>query len=322
MHTMKEMKSLSFRLLTLLLLATIGSSCNDVIDLQVENNDPKLVVEAQLTNTASLQTVNLTESQAYFNNGPRPVNIATGATVNVTDTKGNVFVFEQSKDKEGKLTQAYTYNSSKVFGVVGETYTLNITYKGQSYKASSVLRPVPKIDSLNYFFTKATPNPGAPTDALKEGFQVEFFARDFKGIGDCYYLRGISYSKTKKEWDPTGFQTIYDAAFAPGSKTDNLTFILPIRRAISTGLLAEGDSIRVDLRSTTFEHYEFLRSAITETNNQGLFATPPATIPTNVKNVNANGPKAMGFFNISGQSVLQTVIDAKKAVPNPDKAGQ
>jgi hypothetical protein len=169
---------------------------------------------------------------------------------------------------------------------------------------------VPKIDSISYFFDKSSPRNS--DNSPKEGYVPEFYARDPKGEGDCYWIK--SYKGKKLFNDPNDIISAYDGAFSPGVATDNILFILPIRRSIfGRNLALVGDTVRVDLWSIPLEGFYFLQQVRQASQNGGLFAVPQTNIISNVQNVNPNGRKALGFFGTSAVSSLQVVVDAKKA---------
>ncbi|HEY1054003.1 MAG TPA: DUF4249 domain-containing protein, partial [Emticicia sp.] len=58
-------------------------SCEDVVDINVQEGVSQLAVDALITSKAEKQTIKLTLSQAYFDN--TPVKPALGATVTVFD---------------------------------------------------------------------------------------------------------------------------------------------------------------------------------------------------------------------------------------------
>ena len=304
-------KNTLYTLLTYITLAfltvTTLTSCEDVVDLDVKAGAPQLVVDGWVTNQQTSQSIRLTESAGYFDNSPaKPV---LGATVTVSDDKGRVFSFVDLK-KDGNYVWKPVAISDTI-GRVGRTYTLRIRIGTEEYTAVSKLNRVPKIDSVTYFFDKL---PIAPADdAPKEGYTAEFFARDPMGAGDCYWIK--SYKNGKYFNKTTEVTIAYDAAFSPGANSDGLRFILPIRRAISPEFYKEKDTVKVELCSIPLEGYYFLNQVRTESNNQGLFATAPSNIYSNIQNTNPTGRKALGFFGAAAVSTFTEVIDAKKAKP-------
>ncbi|HEV7351145.1 DUF4249 domain-containing protein [Telluribacter sp.] len=282
-------------------------SCEDVIDLSVENGPQQLVVDGWLTNQPGPQRIRLTLSSGYFNNNePQP---ALGAEVTVTDGQGQVFPF---KDSTGTGVYYWVPRPGDTLGRIGRTYTLRVNYGGEAYTATSSIRPVPVIDSLVY---QAESLPFNPPDGPREGFFAEFYARDFGGVGDTYWIKALKGGGLYAD-DPENITLAFDAAFSPGSVSDGLVFILPLRRSINVNrLFSAGDTVGVELHSITPEAYYFLQQVRQESTNGGIFATPPANIFTNVRNRNPAGKQALGFFGASAISRAETIIDPAKAKP-------
>lgn len=301
------MKNKIFVSIFFLLTTFALTSCEDVVKLDIPAGASQLVVDGWITNQPTTQSIRLTESAAYFDN--TPAKAVLNATVTVTDNRGKVFSFKDLKNNGQYIwTPA---NTQDTLGRIGGIYTLTIKFGTEEYTARTRINRVPKIDSITYFADKL---PIKPTDGSpQEGFTAEFFGRDPQGEGDCYWIKAARndtlFNKT------TNINLAYDAGFSPGSATDGLPFILPIRRSISPQFYKEKDEVKVELYSISLEAFYFLSQVRQESNNAGLFATAPANIFTNINNTNTNGRKALGFFGASAVSTFQTVIDAKKAKP-------
>lgn len=310
------MNNIIVKLLGLAIVAILTTSCEDVVTIDVPKNEIKLVVDAQLTDRAGTQTMKLMLSQAYFDNTPPPP--ATGAVAKVTDNEGREFIFTQRLDENNKPTIFFDWKpkADEVLGKIGNTYNLNVIWDGNTYAAETKVFPSPQIDSIIYVSKDFSNQPGFEGD-VKKGFRPEFYARDFKGEGNCYFIKGSTFTKKDKKWNQDNQTIAYDAAFQPGSRADGLVFILPLRRSITNKLLEEGDSVRTEIFSITEKHFEFLRAAQQDAGNQGLFATPPAQIPTNIVDLTSK-KKAMGWFSVSAVSKKAVVIDPKLASPDND----
>jgi hypothetical protein len=297
-------------ILAILFIATL-TSCEDVIDLEVRDGVEQLVVDAWLTDTESRHVVKLTLSQPYFDNSPPPP--ALGATVIVFSQDSTAYQFI---DKEG--SGEYTYESpdgKSLIRNLGESYALYVNYEGEEYVSLAQLNPVPKIDSIAY---EAFTLPIVLDDSLpSSGFIAQFYATDFLGRGNAYWVR---YRKNGVlDNSPDDLILSFDGGFTPGADTDGLQFILPIRQSINSfgeGLYQDGDSLDVELYSLSLEAYFFLFQVVQESSNGGIFAVPSANIPTNIVNRNSASPKtAIGWFGVSSVSKLSTVIDKAKAKP-------
>lgn len=294
--------------LILVVFSTLVWSCEEVIDIDVKNGEEQLVVDAWLTNEADNQSVTLTLSQPYFDNStPKP---ALGATVFVFDEDSSRFEFTDTNN-DG----IYVYNpvdKQPIFKNINIQYALYIKYNNEEYYSTSKFLRVPKIDSVSY---EAFTFPIAPNDSTpKSGFIAQFYGRDFDGLNDTYWIRYFKNGKRNKK--PSAISVAFDAGFSPGSKSDGLQFILPIRQSINDGLYQDKDSVKVELYSITNEAYYFLLQIRQESSNAGIFATPAANIPSNLVNLNPTSKKkALGFFSVSNTSSYSFVIDKAKAKP-------
>ncbi len=261
------------------------TGCETVIDADLDTGPTQLSVEATLTDQPGQQQIRLTQTTAYFNNSTPPA--ATGATVRVADDAGRTFTFADPDNDGLYVWQPATTRDT--LGRVGRTYSLSITYQGETYRAVSRLNRVPPIDSV--IFRKERINPIAST----EGYQAEFYARDLAGATDFYRVKFFRNGTLQNR--PGNIIISQDGSFRGSANTDGLMFIRPIRQSINPdSLYFLNETVRVDLESISPEAYNFWENLRTQITNGGLFATPPANVPTNVLNVNANGRKATGFF--------------------------
>ncbi len=270
-----------------LLICLSLAACETVIDTKLETGQIQLSVDGTLTDQPGTQTIRLTQTAAYFNNGPAPA--ALGATVTVADNANRVYSFTDP-DNDGNYT--WTPGPKDTLGRIGNTYGLLIQYEGSTYVSRSKMNRVPVIDSI--IFTKKTIN---PISSL-EGYQAEFFAKDFAGATDYYRIR--FYRNDTLQNKPRNIITLKDASFPGSADTDGLVFIRPLRESVNTdSLYALNDLVKVELLSLTPEAFNFWQQFRQQITNGGLFATPPANIPTNVINTDPNGREAVGFFTAS-----------------------
>ncbi|TLU97992.1 DUF4249 domain-containing protein [Dyadobacter luticola] len=283
-------------------------SCEDVIDLDTATGPTQLVVEGWITDQPGTQTIKLSWSSAYFDNTtPKPV---LGATVTVTDNLGKVYQFE---DLAGNGNYTWGKTNADTMGKVGRTYALKITSEADIYTATTELKRVPKVDSVVYTNEKL---PFEPDKGPRQGYIAEFYARDFVGAGDTYWIKPVINGKPVVD-KATNISIAYDAAFSAGAPSDGLIFILPIRQSITTdSLYSAGANVGVELHSITHETFDYLSQIQEQAQNGGLFATPISNVKSNVVNTNPNGKAALGFFGASAVSRMTTIIDPEKARPD------
>lgn len=273
----------------LLIITTVISisffyACQKVINVTLDEGTPQLAVDAFISNNRTTQIIRLTKTAAYFNNAKATP--ATGAIVRITDNQNNIYnFFDVNNDGNYTWTPAATDTLVRTF----TQYNLSITYNGETYFANSTAFPVPPIDSIRYREEKG--KPGTP-----KGYYPAFYAIDIPGMTNFYWVR--SYKNSVRYNEPSLITLSQDGAFN-GNGADGFLFILPIRENIipRNKPLELGDSIGVELISINEDTYSFLTQVQTQTQNGGLFATPPANVSSNIKNTTSS-TKAVGFFNV------------------------
>jgi hypothetical protein len=294
-------------ILTILIAATslLLTSCEDVIQIDSVKADALLAVDGTITNQAGNQVLKLTKSQGYFDNSaPSPVQ---GASVQVKDNLGNIFDFKDLKN-DGNYVWIPKV-ATQAMGVMGRKYTLQIKAEGETYEASSQINRVPKMDSISYKFQKADIDQRGP----KEGYDVQIFANDFKGLGDCYTVKAY---KNGKQIGRFGDKIIFDGGFTKGSVADGLMF-LEFSRRIYQELYLENDLVKIELYSITEDQFDYLFRIQNQLNSVGLFAPPTSSVGTNIFNVNKNSAKkAAGWFAASAVTTMETKVEKGKAKSN------
>jgi len=119
------------------------TSCTDVIEVDVPEAPPRLVIEASLdwekSRFGNVQVIKLSQSTPFFDaNSLSPV---TGASVKVTNDTNNVeFIFEDQNDG--------TYSILTFVPIIDQSYTLEVIYNGETYIAQETLTSVPDINSI------------------------------------------------------------------------------------------------------------------------------------------------------------------------------
>jgi hypothetical protein len=125
------------KIINLLIVAALFTGCTKVIDVDLKNSDPQLVIEGSVTNS-SPASVSISQSVLFTtsNNFP-PV---SGAVVRVTDNTGSRYVLAE--------TSAGTYANNALVGVEGRTYNLSISLNGKEYTSSSTMPSQVNMDTI------------------------------------------------------------------------------------------------------------------------------------------------------------------------------
>jgi len=317
------MKTFNLYFILSLIILSIGfSSCEKVIDVDLEEGESQLVVDAFITfyyDSVALksgienQVIKLRKTAPYFNNAPAPP--ALGAIVKVTDALGRTFDFkDDNNDGDYEYTGPFILSfTNPPMGFPGNFYQLDIKYNDEEFTSQAYMDSVPRIDSLKFIFQEqAIQGP----DTLKAGFTINQIltrgsdgvltpTKDVKGEGTCYWFKSFKNDTLYNK--PNQINLAYDAAFGPGS--DNVAFIPPIIFNLSPRRLNIDDKVKIECWSIGLPAYYFLTLAQIQMTNEGLFATPPANVPTNITNKNKESKvKAVGWFGAASVSRITQVV--------------
>lgn len=121
-----------------ILLVSI-TSCQKVINVDLNGSDPQYVVEGNITDKPGPQTVKITRSVNFSSQNQFPQ--VTGAFVTVADETASVL-------DTLKETSPGIYETTAITGVPGHKYSLVIKTAGKVFTSSSIMPQVVKIDSI------------------------------------------------------------------------------------------------------------------------------------------------------------------------------
>lgn len=292
------------RLLALLLLAGLCWTCTDTIDLETDFETPELVVDAWLTNQPEPQQITLALSQDFYDNS-LPAGV-TDAEVGVCQTNIGSECFVFVHQDSGRYV--WTPQPGQTLGEVGEEFALGIRRGGTDYVSQTTLRPVMPIDSISFQFEEESLG-------LDEGLYAQVYARDLVGEGDAYLIRSTINDTFLNR--PGEINLAFDAVFDPGTGTDGIVFLFPIRFSINRQdddgafiPLESGDKVEVDIWSLSQEAYFFLNIARDQVQNgdNGIFQLPVANSPGNVINL-TTGESILGIFNVAAVSSAERTVE-------------
>ena len=131
--------------LYLLICFFLLSKCEDPIEVEVFDSEPRLIVEAKINwikkTRKTEQEVVLSLSSSYFSDTYVP---ALGAEVQIVDANENTYDFYEETEAPGHYVPLDT-----IPYVLNQELKLNITYKGQKFTGTESLIPVSTIDSIS-----------------------------------------------------------------------------------------------------------------------------------------------------------------------------
>ncbi len=265
------------------------SACERVVEFDLNNVSPKLVVEGTIENNVA-PVIYLSRSQAYFST------IDLNALANSFVRNAEVYVSNGTtthKLKEyavpiGAGINFYYYSNDPAspatafVGEINKQYSLRIVAEGKEYTATTTIPDTTRrIDSLYW--------KPAPTGNPPEKVSVMIKATDKPGFGD--YVRYF----TKKNNEPfyPGYNSVYDDQVIDGS-TYNVQVERGIPRTGSTpegySFFDKGDTVTLKLSNIDKATYDFWRTMeFTYASVGNPFSSPTKVI----SNINGGG---LGYF--------------------------
>jgi len=289
---MKAIKTVLF-----ILLVVSFTSCEDVIQVKLDEGQPIVTVDAFVNDMRSQQKVRLTYTDSYFSQKPNTV--ITGATVKIKDlTSGIVYDFTDNNDGN----YVYTPGATDTMGRVGHNYELTVTHQGNVFTSICRMNRTTQVDSIISEFKE-----GGGLANTKPGYDMSFLGFDVPGDTiDYYWIKsyrnGVFFNK--------GGDINICADGAYGNGADGFPFIPPIAQGITPfgERFQKNDICRVEIHSINVETFNFLTQVQTQTTNSGLFATSPENIKTNLKSSN-DKVKVVGWFCMSAVGYKERVVD-------------
>ncbi|MEJ7646922.1 MAG: DUF4249 domain-containing protein [Chryseolinea sp.] len=261
---------------TIILVAVVFLSCEKSVLLDLNQTQPRVIIEGLVTNQPGYQYVKVSRSSAFYHTGDAPV--VEDATVIVTDDDGNEFLFIHSPGNDSD-SSGYYLPAVPFTGVIGKTYSLSVVVDGENFEATDVLNPVTKIDSLSYRVDEEERK-----DPVDEGkfYEVLLYANEPQQTTDFYLFKFYRNDSLMVDGDTDIY---YADDEALGEDID----------AVPSPLYyAPGDVADVEMYSISragFVFYNDLQTLLTS--DGGLFSQPPSNSRTNLSN------GALGYFQTS-----------------------
>lgn len=282
---MDIMKKLTIKLLTLMLLTFMSSSCTKTLDIDYDNESPLIVVDGEVSNEGIIvhlsRTSNMTDTINIQGFG--------GATVSVSGSDGY-------SEQLAFRSDGWYHSPTKAKGKPGVTYTLRIQKGDTVCTAQSTMPDVVPIDSVRFRWMNIINNVNIR--------MLQIFYTDPQDTvnyySTCIYRNGKNFKWTHnddKGWSPFyNFQYIgimgkEEADDAEKEKADKGT--------IKDDILYEGDKVVIELRNIDKGAYDYIYTASLNTSS----AINPTT--------NLHGKYCLGYFSAFSLSKVELTYSNK-----------
>lgn len=240
------------------------SSCEKVIDIDLNNAEKKYVIEGNITDLAGSKVViSQTIDYDQDNNFPR----ISGAVVSITESGGTTTVLTE--------TSAGVYDAPALNGIPGKTYTLTVNISGQLFSAVCKMPLKVNLDSIYV------------TDELLFGETQKIVNTDFidpPGLGNSYrFFQTVNGNKEK-------IIIIRNDEYADNKKVTTQLFYFDDEDDNDSTKIKSGDNIEVELQCIDPVMYKYWYSMYRSALGNSGQATPANPV--------SNMPEgALGYFS-------------------------
>lgn len=256
--------------LLFVLILGLLTACEKVIDINVNDEVGRLVIEAQVNNIEQQQEVKLSRNIALSStNTPTTV---SGALVIVRDDNNQEYVFHEAKPG--------TYIAKGFTGIPGRTYNMEVRVDNNDYKAQSVMPQIVPLDSIAVEDSKF---------GDKEKKNIKVF---FKEPADQEnYYRLILFINNKQTDDI--FVTNDD--FTNGNDVT-----ITLRPSDDDIKIVKGDHIRVEMQCIDKSMYKYWYTLMQQSFGGGI---TPSNPPNNIT------PNVLGYFSAYTVTNKSLIVD-------------
>jgi hypothetical protein len=283
-----------FSLLFFCGLMLVFTSCEDEIDLELDDTEPILVVEGEFSDRDTVQFVKLSYTTNYFNQTTPDFTAEQSATVVLRENGIAIDTFQYNSS-----TERFELNTA---GTAGNDYSIYIKsgVNGKEYISSAEpMFQVPPIDSIFYEF-----NDDLPFD--NSGYEVKLRTLEPQPIGDYYqwkvyindfYLGSpgdLAYASDESVITDT---LIFTAYFMPEEDLEDFLEIYP------------EVNVRIEQIEITKGFYDFISLIDSQTSAGGLFDAPPAQVKGNIFEMQSD-ERAIGYFKVHSVTDATLKIEA------------
>jgi len=261
-----------------LLFVVFFTSCEDVVTLDLETGETRLVVDAEIIwkkgTSGNEQTIKISKTASYYSGSTPKV---SGAQVRVENSSGDVFTFNE--------TEPGVYVCTNFVPVIDMDYKLFVEAEGKSFTAVEKLTSVTSITKVEQ---AVVPDFGGK-DIIELTFyytdpadQVNFYLTDYKSD----FLIYPEYEITNDEfYNGNEISTRY-------SHEDD----------IKTGSI-----VKITHRGVSKNFFNYMK-LILEASSANPFLVPPGNIRGNIVNTTDASNFALGYFRLCEADAVDYVV--------------
>jgi hypothetical protein len=262
------------KILFLLASLVTFSSCQKEIEIDLNSTNPQYVVEGIITDQVEKYSVKITKTVNFSD--PNTFPAIRGARVTIADNAGNTETLTE--------TSAGIYQTQKLQGTSGRTYTLTINAEGKTFTAQSTMPAKVSLSGI-----KIAPSTFIPPGGDKDVYAATPQFTDPAGLGNNYRF----IQSTQKETD----KSIIIA-------NDNVDDGRPNNRPVLSRdfKVKLGDTYNLEMQCIDKATYDYFNSLNLSSGN----GPGGGTTPTNPVNNIQGG--ALGYFSAHTVQKMSIVV--------------
>lgn len=251
-------------------------SCEEVVNIELETADSRLVINAPLQwekgTEGNYQSITLSTTAGFYESTPPKV---SGAVVSVMDSNGSSFIFEEGETPG--LYECFDFKP-QLFG----EYELEVIFNSETYIGTEVLLPVPDFDS-----TEQKPM------AFADMIEIRAYFTDPEDQENFYLLEETSSSTITP-----AYQAFNDEFF-----NGQQNYASHFDEDLDTE-----DFVRFKLYGISSRHHDYLFNLISSYQG-GPFQTVPGLLKGNIKNITNEENFPFGYFSLSETSDITHILN-------------
>ncbi len=253
------------------LIFILAIACEKVIDVDLNEAAPVIVIEGNLSNNINEAEVKISMTSSYFDTIPSKK--VSGAIVKITSDVGDNFNLHETEDG--------VYKTRRSWFKEGGTYNLSIEANGEYYESTSKLNPPVYIDSVKFYYEDSP--------FLEQGYYVNVYLDDPPGVSNYYRLKYLKNGVFQNRIEDL---ILFDDRYVDGNTIEITLFNQPFEI---------NDTIALQLVSLDEGAYDYLRTFQELVNNN-----PGSAAPANPNSNISNG--ALGYFSAWSSSIKSAII--------------
>ncbi|MEZ4854167.1 DUF4249 family protein [Flavobacterium sp.] len=272
------MKNIKY--LILFLLAFLGFSCEKVVDVALDEAEPRLVIDAvirwQKGTLGNEQLIKLSLTNDFYSSTVLP---ASGAVVTITNSTNEVFEFTQQGTTEN-------YICTNFIPTINETYVLEVLYKNEVYTATNTLLATPSIVNIEQNTIDTFGD---------ETIQIKYFFQDNATTTDYYLMGVINPNKQVPEFG------ILDDEFSQGQQLFGY---------YASSETEPGITLLLSVQSMSYGFYDYMNKLVPiASSDSNPFATPTGTLRGNIINQTNTDNFALGYFHLAEIDAVEYLVE-------------